>query len=136
MDLLESTERLMQINASVDMKLWDNNLTSAVQRALAEIYLLNLHDDVDGLVGPRTRAAWHFFQEAMNQQTSNAIDETSARLLVTTLDNPGRLLGNSKVSLERDFEFQRQTSQANRATSLPSLIQAPLNRQLVDPQIA
>jgi predicted chitinase len=107
-----------------------------VQRALAEFYLLNPHDDVDGLIGSRTRDAWKFFQEATGQTVSDTIDDRSAGVLIKTLDNPGDLIGQAKVALQPDFEFRRKQSAANRATSAPAIIQAAHDRQSTKAQIA
>lgn len=136
MDLAESKEALRKVKIAVPSGQWDKELTSAVQRALAEFFLLNPNDDVDGAIGPRTREAWKFFQEAMGHRISDSIDETSAGLLITTLNNPAGLVGKPKVALQRDFAFHRRKTDQNRATTVPSIIEAARDRQLTTAQIA
>lgn len=67
MDLTEAKRILSQVSSAVPTRQWSQELTTAVQRALAELYLVNPYDDVDGLIGPRTREAWKFFKEATNR---------------------------------------------------------------------
>ena len=136
MDLAESKEHLRKISVAVPSGQWDKDLTSAVQRALAEFFLLNPNDDVDGAIGPRTRDAWKFFQEATGQVVSDTIDKTSAGVLLDTLDNSVGLIGRLKVALQPDFEFRRKQSAANQATSARAIIQAAQDRQLTKAQIA
>jgi peptidoglycan hydrolase-like protein with peptidoglycan-binding domain len=136
MDLAESKEHLRKISVAVPSGQWDKDLTSAVQRALAEFFLLNPNDDVDGDIGPRTRDAWKFFQEATGQVVSDTIDKTSAGVLLDTLDNSVGLIGRVKVALQPDFEFRRKQSTANQATSARAIIQAAQDRQLTKAQIA
>jgi peptidoglycan hydrolase-like protein with peptidoglycan-binding domain len=136
MDKAEAIQNLKNVSGVISSADWDKKLASAVQRALAEFYLLNPHDDVDGAVGPRTRAAWKFFQEATGGSVSDAIDQTNASLLINALADPAALIGQKKVTLQPDFEFRRRQRQANRATSVPAIVQAARDRQLTDPQIA
>ena len=136
MDLAESKDKLGKISVAVPTGKWDTDLTSAVQRALAEFFLLNPNDDVDGAIGPRTRDAWKFFQEATGQAITDTIDKTSAGVLLETLDNPVGLIGRLKVALQPDFEFRRKQSATNRAESARNIIQAARDRQLTKPQIA
>ena len=136
MDLAEAKENLRKIGAAAPSGQWDKDLTTAVQRALAEFFLLNPSDDVDGAIGPRTRDAWKFFQEATGQVVSDTIDKTSAGVLLDTLDNSVGLIGQVKVALQPDFEFRRKQSAANRATSVRAIIQAAQDRKLTKAQIA
>src|SRR5207249_497309 len=131
-----SKDKLGKISVAVPSGKWDKDLTTAVQRALAEFYLLNPHDDVDGAIGPRTRDAWKFFQEATGQVSSDTIDKTSARVLLETLNNSVSLIGQVKVALQPDFEFRQKQSAANRAESARHVIQAAQDRQLTKAQIA
>ena len=136
MDLVESKDKLGKITVAVPSGAWDKDLTSAVQRALAEFFLLNPNDDVDGAIGPRTRDAWKFIQEATGQAVTDTIDKKSAGILLATLDNPAGLIGRLKVTLQPDFEFRRKQSAANRVASAAAIIQAAQDRQLTKAQIA
>jgi predicted chitinase len=136
MELAESKDKLSKVSVAVPSGEWDKVLTSAVQRALAEFFLLNPNDDVDGAIGPRTRDAWKFFREATGQAISDFIDPTSAGVLIKSLDNPVSLIGQVKVALQPDFEFRRKHSAANRAESARNIIQAAQDRQLTKAQIA
>jgi predicted chitinase len=136
MDLAESKQNLRKVSVAVPSEKWDKELTSTVQRALAEFFLLNPNDDVDGAIGPRTRDAWKFFQEATGQVLSDTIDKTSAGVLLETLNNSVGLIGRVKVALQPDFEFRRKQSAANRASSAHSIIQAAQERHLTKAQIA
>jgi predicted chitinase len=136
MDLAESKQNLRKVSVAVPSEKWDKELTSTVQRALAEFFLLNPNDDVDGAIGPRTRDAWKFFQEATGQVLSDTIDKTSAGVLLETLNNSVGLIGRVKVTLQPDFEFRRKQSAANRASSAHSIIQAAQERHLTKAQIA
>ena len=51
MDLAESKQNLRQVSVAVPSAQWGKDLTRAVQRGLAEFFLLNPNDDVDGAVG-------------------------------------------------------------------------------------
>jgi len=136
MDLPESKERLRQVHTAVTTDSWDTKLATAVQRVLAEFSLLNPNDDVDGAIGPRTRDAWKFFQEATGQQITDTIDKTSAEIVLETLDNPVGLIGRLKVALQPDFEFRRKQSAANRAASAAAIIHAAQELKLSKAQIA
>ena len=63
MDLAESKEHLRKISVAVPSGQWDKDLTSAVQRALAEFFLLNPNDDVDGAIGPARVMLGSFFKK-------------------------------------------------------------------------
>lgn len=136
MDSTEAKKILNQVSDAVPTEQWGQELTTAVQRALAEPYLLNPYDDVDGLIGPRTRAAWKFFKEATDQADPNIIEGRSAGLLIQALDNPDGLIGQVKVDLQPNFEFRRRQSRANRDKSVSALIEAAKARQLTKAQIA
>src|SRR6185369_331120 len=136
MDLVESKSKLGKISVDVPSGVWDKDLTRAVQRALAEFFLLNPNDDVDGVIGPRTSNAWRSFKEATNQEATDTIDKTSAGILLETLDKPVGLIGRLKVALQPDFEFRRKQSAANRSASTSAIIQAAQELKLNKAQIA
>jgi predicted chitinase len=124
------------VDAAIPIGQWEPELVAAVQRLLGELHLVNPHDDVDGLMGPRTREAWRFFDDATTQSDADRIDRTGARRLVQAADDPGALIGQAKVSLQPDFEFRRTRREANRATSVAALIETGRARQLTTAQIA
>jgi hypothetical protein len=136
MDLTEARSLLGQVRDAIPTGQWGANVTTAVQRALAELRLLNPYDDVDGQIGSRTRAAWTFFKEATNQADQDLIDAGSAKTLLQALDNPVGLIGRAKVDLQPDFEFRRNRVQANRDKSGAALIEAARAKQLSNAQIA
>ena len=136
MDLPEANEILSQPTDAVPSGEWSSNLTSAVQRTLAELRLLTPYDDVDGLIGNRTRGAWRLFQEATNQNETDSIDGAMAELLVQASGNPDGFIGQVKVDLEPDFEFRRQQSQPNRDKSVEALTKAAGSRGLSKAQTA
>jgi hypothetical protein len=68
MGLPGSKDKLGKISVAVPSGEWNKDLTRAVQQALAEFFLVNPNDDVDGAIGPRTRDAWKFFQDATGQK--------------------------------------------------------------------
>ena len=107
-----------------------------MQRALAEFYLLRPYDDVDGVLGRRTRGAWQFFKEATNQGNPDTIEESSAGLLVQAVSNLAGFIGRAKVNLQQDFEFRRNQAKTNRSKSSQAIIAAAKARQLSKPQIA
>src|SRR5262249_1498307 len=136
MELLEAQQILTQVSGTLPVGDWGQDLIMAVQRALAELYLLNPADDVDGLLGPRTREAWKFFQEATNQLDPDTIGRDSARLLIQASDNPTGLIGQAKITLQPDFEFRRRQSQANRDKSVPVIIAEAQARRVSKAQLA
>ena len=136
MDLVEARSILGQVRDASPTGQWGTDVTTAVQRALAELYLLNPYDDVDGQIGSRTRAAWTFFKEATNQADQDLIDEGSAGTLLQALDNPVGLIGQATVDLQPDFEFRRNKAQANRDKSVSAIIEAARARQLSNAQVA
>jgi hypothetical protein len=136
MDSTRAREVLARVDKPIPTGQWEPELIAAVQRVLGDLYLLNPHDDIDGLMGSRTREGWRFFKEAMKQGDPDIIAVDSARLLVQAADDPGALIGHAKVSLPPDFEFRRTRREANRATSVAALSEAARARQLTRAQIA
>src|SRR5262245_25834550 len=136
MDLTQARGILQGVGAELPSAQWGPELTRAVQRALAEVWLLNPSDDVDGQIGARTRGAWSFFQEATGQAAHDTIDRVSAKTLATVLDDPAGLIGKAKVELPPDFEFARNRAQANRDRSVAAIIGAARSRHLTKSQIA
>lgn len=136
MEIGEAKEILTKVKAAIPSAQWDNNFASAIQRALAEFYLLNPDDDVDGKIGRLTRGAWKFFQEATGQGISDTIDQASAAVLINALDDPSAMMGRLKIALGPDFPFRRNQSSTNRAASAPAIIHAARERQLTQAQIA
>ena len=61
MELTEARRILGSMSAAIQVEQWSQELTTAIQRALAELQILNPYDDVDGLIGSRTQGAWKFF---------------------------------------------------------------------------
>ena len=111
-------------------------LTTAVQRALADLYLLNLSDDVDGQMGARTRAAWSFFKDGAHRSDPDLIDADSVQALLQAVDHRDAVIGMLKVDLQPDFEFRRNKAQDNRDKSATAIIAAARARQLTNAQIA
>ncbi|HEV8712069.1 MAG TPA: hypothetical protein VGX03_04480 [Candidatus Binatia bacterium] len=136
MELAEAQYILRQVNGAVATGSWDPPLTTAVQRALAEFYLLNPGDDVDGRIGRRTRGAWQLFKEATTQGSPDTIEGSSARLLLQAVDNPAGFIGQAQVTLQPDLEFRRGHGPANQATSVPALIEAAQAQHYTRAQIA
>lgn len=136
MDVTEAKRALRQVSSAVPSGRWGQELTTAVQRALAELYLLNPYDDVDGLIGSRTRGAWKFLKEATNQADPDTIEGGSAGLLMQASDNPVGFIGQVKVNLQPDFAFRRRQSQANQEQSAQAIITAAKAQQLTKAQIA
>ncbi|MBI5589472.1 MAG: hypothetical protein HY881_03205 [Deltaproteobacteria bacterium] len=104
MDLMDAKQILSQMSGAIPSGKWNKELATAVQRALAELHLLNLYDDVDGLIGPRTLEAWKFFKEATNQADPDTIEGASAGLLIQASENPVGFIGEAKVNLQPDFD--------------------------------
>lgn len=136
MDLTLAKGILRQVGSALPSGQWGTELTTAVQRALAELYLLNPYNDVDGRMGAHTRGAWRFFKEATNQVDHDVIDAASAGVLVHVLDDPAGLIGRAKVELQPDFEFRPKKAQANRDKSIAAIIEEARARQLTTAQIA
>ncbi len=136
MNLMEAKQILSQMNGAVPSAQWSQELTTAVQRALAELYIVNPYDDVDGQIGPRTRRAWKFFKQATNQANPDTIEGGSADRLMQALDNPAGCIGQLQVNLQPDFEFRRSHRQTNREKSAQAIITAAKAQQLTKAQIA
>ena len=138
MELKEAQEILGQINSSNPPAQWTGDQTKAVQRALAQLYLLNPYDDVDGSIGPRTRGAWRFFKEAQNLPGPDPIDAAAAQLLIQASNNPAVFIGQVKVALQPDFEFRRGAKQKNQNmdNSAKAINAAASSLQLNKAQIA
>jgi hypothetical protein len=136
MDLAEAQQILRQVDTPVTTAAWSKQLTTAVQRALAELYVLSPYDDVDGEVGPRTRAAWRFFKEATSIVGPKTLDQASARRLVEASKDPAKLIGQPKVDLQPDFEFRRSERPANRERSVSAIIREAEAQDLTRAQIA
>ena len=136
MDLMEVKQILNQISDAVPSGQWSQQLTTAIQRGLAELYLLNPYDDVDGLIGSRTREAWKFFKDATNQADPDAIEGESAGRLVQAVENVFEFIGKVMVTLPPDFAFRRRQSQTNRENSAEAIIKAAKAQQLTKAQIA
>jgi len=136
MDLSEAKQILSQISGAIPSGQWNKELAKAVQRALAELYLLNIYDDVDGLIGPRTLEAWKFFKEATNLADPDTLEEGSAGLLIQTSGNPAGFIGKAKINLQPDFEFRRRQGPSNKDKSVQAIIRAAYDQQLTKAQIA
>jgi len=136
MDLAEARSILGRVRDLSPTGQWGTEVGTAVQRALAELFLLNPYDDVDGQIGSRTRAAWALFKEATSQADPDLIDAGSAGKLLQALDNRVGLIGKPIVELQPDFEFRRNQSQANRDKSAAAIIEAARAKQLSNAQIA
>lgn len=136
MDLPEAKEILGRVGSAIPSARWGTELTTATQRALAALYLLNPDDDVDGQLGPRTRAAWRFFEEAAGLADPDTIDPASVEALVRTVDEPAPFVGRPKIALAPDFAFRRGQRSANRATSAAAIVEAAKARGLSREQIA
>jgi len=136
MDLVEARSILAQVRDARPTAQWEASLTTAVQCALAELFLLNLGDDVDGQMGTRTRAAWSFFKSGAQLADPDLIDAASARALLQALDDRNVVIGTLKVDLQPNFVFRRNEAQANRDKSVEAIIAAARAKQLTNAQIA
>jgi hypothetical protein len=136
MDLIEARQILGSMSGTIPSAQWRQELITAIQVALAELYVLSPYDDVDGQVGPRTRDAWKFFKEALDQADPDTIERGSADALMRALDDPVGFIGPLKVNLQPDFEFRRRQSQANRQQSAQAIIAASKVQHLTKAQIA
>ncbi|HSU16300.1 peptidoglycan-binding protein [Longimicrobium sp.] len=115
---------------------WGPALSRAVQRSLAELYLLNPADDVDGNAGPRTQNAWSLFRAAAGVGGGAAIDQAAARELIKHSSNRAGLIGTPLVKLEPDFAYRRNQRTANRQASAAAIIRAAKAQGLSRAQIA
>jgi predicted chitinase len=136
MDLIEARQMLARVDTKIPTRQWDRTLTAAVQRLLGTLHLLNPSDDVDGLMGPRTREGWRFFKEAAGLDGADSVAPDSARVLIHAADDPVTFLGRVTVELPTDFAFRRAQRDTNRATSISALVDAGNARGLTKPQIA
>jgi len=137
MDTTEAKEILSKINHTIALKKWEKELIMAVQLGLAKLYLLNPHDDIDGLIGRRTQDAWKFFKEATSKPNNTDVIETeSANLLIRSIDNRDEFIGKTNITLQPDFEFRRKQSKSNKDKSVESIINTAKNQQLINAQIA
>src|SRR5687768_8218576 len=135
MELKEAHDILRRVDAARPTAEWDTPLATAVQRGLAEVYLLNPNDDVDGKIGKRSLGAWKLFREAAGLQPGNTIGPTSAGRLVQASSDRDAFIGKPIVELQPDFVFRRQNA-ANRDLSAAAIIEAARARGLTTPQIA
>lgn len=136
MDLVEARNILAQVHEPAPTAEWGTTLTTAVQRALAALYLVNPGDDVDGQMGARTRAAWSYFKDGAHLADPDLIDAGSAQALLQAVDNREAVIGKPIVDLQPDFEFRRNKAQANRDTSAAAIIAAARAKGLSNAQIA
>src|SRR5262245_34711825 len=136
MDLVEAKLILSDTTGAVPSAQWSPELTTAIQRALAELLLLNPNDDVDGRIGPLTRGAWQSFKEATSQPSPDTIEAESAILLMQAATDPIAFVGKAQVALQPDFEFRRRQSTTNRDRSVQAITAAAKVRQLAKAQIA
>ena len=136
MDLVEARSILSQVRDARPIAQWEPDLTTAVQRVLAELFLLNPGDDVDGQMGSRTRGAWGYFKDGAQLPDRDVIDAGSVQALLRALDNRNAVIGTLKVDLQPDFAFRRNQAQANREASAAAIIAAARAKQLSNAQIA
>lgn len=136
MELREAKETLRNMSGAMHSAQWGQEVTTAVQRALAELYLLNPYDDVDGLIGSRTRNAWKLFKEVTHQADPDTLEAGSAGQLIQAVDNPAGFIGQVQVPLQSEFAFRRRHSQVNKATSAQAIMQEAKAQQLTKAQIA
>lgn len=136
MTLAEAHDILGGVNGTLSTADWDDRLTAGVQRTLAELYLLNPHDDVDGDPGPRTRTAWALFRQAAGLPGGGVIDGESARRLVEASGDRSSIIGRPRVELGPDYEFRRNQRTANRERSVVAIRRVAAAQGLTLPQTA
>ncbi len=136
MELQEAHDILRSVNEARPTAEWDAPLATAVQRGLAEVYLLNPNDDVDGKFGRRSLGAWKLFREAAGLEPADAIGPTSAGRLVQASSDRDAFIGKPLVDVQPDFEFRRSQNAANRKVSVAAIIEAAKAQGLTRPQIA
>lgn len=136
MPLADAHAALVAIGAARPVAQWDEALTRAVQRALAELFLLNPNDDVDGKAGPRTQNAWRLFREAAQLGAGPSIDAASAQKLVAESKSRDAFIGKPIVALEPDFVFRRNRRSENREHSAEAIVRVAKAQGLTRPQIA
>jgi len=135
---LEQAQALLEaLSASVNLPS-DASLTSAIQRALAELYLLNPADDVDGQLGARTRLAWRLFVEGVGPHDADVLTITPARArsLAGATRKPAAFLGDTKVKLQAHFPFRRNHRSENRDASVRAILAEAKAQKLTDGQTA
>ena len=103
MELQEAQAILRNVDKPRSLASLDTQLTTALQRALAEFYLLNPHDDVDGKVGKRTRTAWSVFQENVELPINGNIDKEGAQQLINVSKNRFAFIGPPLPVYEQGF---------------------------------
>jgi GH24 family phage-related lysozyme (muramidase) len=81
---------------------WDTELTREVQQYLAELGLYS-KDEIDGIVGPKTKKAFATFKQVNKQQSPNVIGAGSGRLLLSQTTE-GRLAINYATKLIKELE--------------------------------
>lgn len=136
MELQEAHDILRGVNQERRVGEWDTPLATAVQRGLAEVYLLNPNDDVDGKFGRRSLGAWTLFREAAELAPAEAIGPTSAARLVQASSDRDAFIGKPLVALQPDFVFRRRQNAANRERSAAAIIEEARAQGLTKPQIA
>ena len=136
MDLVEARNILGQVHDAARTAEWGTSLTTAVQRTLAELFLLNPGDDVDGQMGARTGAAWGYFKDGAQLPDRDLIDARSVQALLKALDNRNVVIGTLKVELPPGFDFRRNNAEANRNSSASAIIAAARAKALTNAQIA
>ncbi|HEU0014899.1 MAG TPA: N-acetylmuramoyl-L-alanine amidase, partial [Longimicrobium sp.] len=134
--LAEAQRVLRAVGGRVDRGNWDAPTTVAVQRALAELYLLNPHDDVDGQPGERTRLAWELFLRAAGLPVADAVDRASAGTLADRAGARDEFIGRLAVVIGEDFEFRRTHRPANRERSVAAIIRTAAQQGLTRAQTA
>jgi predicted chitinase len=136
MELQQAHDILRGVDTAIPTGEWDTPLATAVQRGLAEVYLLNPDDDVDGKIGKRSLGAWKLFREAAGLAPADAIGPAGAARLVQASSDRGAFIGKPLVDLQPAFVFRRGQNAANRDRSASAIIEAARARGLIRPQIA
>ena len=135
--LADAHDRLAQVGATaIPVAEWDDGLARAVQRSLAELFLLNPDDDVDGQPGRRTKGALSLFRAGVGLAAADGIDATAARALIQHSGDRAAFIGTPKVQIQPDFSFRRGQNAANRQASAEALIAAAKAADYTRPQIA
>jgi predicted chitinase len=136
MELQEAHDILRGVTQARPTAEWDTPLATAVQRGLAEVYLLNPNDDVDGKFGKRSLGAWKLFRETAELAPADTIGPTSAGRLVQASSDRAAFMGKPLIELQPDFEFRRSQNAANRQRSAAAIMEAAKAQGLTRPQIA
>lgn len=82
------TATLNQVETSLHLLEWDQELTLAVQTALVALKFLSSPQAIDGITGPNTRKAWAEFKASVHQAEPEFIGGGSAQLLLDALGVP------------------------------------------------